>query len=142
MSELRNRNELKQFQQDFYNNIDQQREYVNAENTDSDSESDNEEQLRITRLKSHKKGRMDDLVISYMINQQKEVRKVEKKMAELQRQLDKEEIESRYLKLDLNNSQVERDNALDILNQTKQTLLKTRLVLLLVIVLNFLYLFW
>ena len=92
--------------------------YVNAEN-ESDSESDDTCKIVIPRSKKKNHDTSQELLFQ-LIRQNQILSKTQKK-------LDKEEVTARYIKLDLNNTQVNLDETKDKFKVCKKELKHTRI---------------
>lgn len=102
-----NKDKVNMFQQQLDNDKDLKASFVQAENSETDSESESDA-CRIILPKKHKKNKNNNNELLYqLIKQHKVLSKTQKKMYEIQSELDKEEVINRYIKLDLNNSQVQ-----------------------------------
>ena len=99
--------------------------YVNAEN-ESDSESDDTCKIVIPRSKKKNHDTSQELLFQ-LIRQNQILSKTQKKMYELQAELDKEEVTARYIKLDLNNTQVKLDETKDKFKVCKKELKHARI---------------
>ena len=87
--------------------------YVQAEN---DSDSDSEEESCKIIIPSRPKNKNTDTsqeLLFQLIRQNQVLSKTQKKMYQLQAELDKEEVTARYIKLDLNNTQVKLEETND-----------------------------
>jgi hypothetical protein len=95
------------FQKVLDNDCEVRSEYVNAENQ-SEDDSEESEACKIiipTRPKKKYTDTSQELLFQ-LLKQNQMLSNAQKKMYKLQAELDKEEIITRYIKLDLNNSQV------------------------------------
>lgn len=100
--------ELKNFQKDLVNNVDEQRNFVLAENSSESETSDSEhDEIRIRAPRASKKSKIDEMIMHELVNQQQKMLKLQRKLSKVEREVDREEIQTRYLKLDLNNKEVE-----------------------------------
>ena len=99
---MENKNEnVHMFQKNLDNDKDLQASFISAE---ADSESDSETCKIVLPRRARKRGTDTNQELLYqLINQQTVLAKTKKKMYELQAEIDKEEVVTRYLKLDLNN---------------------------------------
>ena len=97
--------DLKNFQRYLDVNEDEKRHFVNNEVvSDSDEESDT---IKIVHPKKYKKKNgVDIMLMEQLISQQNAYLKAQKEIYKLHTEIDTEEIKTRYLKLDLNNIQV------------------------------------
>lgn len=96
------------------NNKEKKEEFIRSEvdtkddtNSESESESGSDEEackVIIPKKKRSKENTSQEL-LRELLSQHKEVSKLQKKMYQLQSELDKEEISCRYTKLDLANAQ-------------------------------------
>ena len=144
MSELRQRpksQELNEYQQDLATNEEKQRDFVLNNNNSSEYSDDSDDHVRIFHHRSSRKSNID-LILEQLIYQQNLTRRAERKLSELQRELDREETAKRYIELNLNNREVERDQYKEQCKHAKQILLKTRVALALLIFINVLYFFY
>lgn len=94
---------LNEFQKRLSKDKDVQNEFVDSKYSDSDEEV--ELQLD-TKKKS--KGYLYENIFRQLIKQQNAYLKSQKKIYELKSEIDTEEVKTRYLKLDLNNMQLEK----------------------------------
>ena len=119
-----NRDKLNIFQKQLDEDEETKSSFVDASNDESDSET---EGCKIVFPK-HKRKRNDTIqeLLHQLLQQNKELVKIQKKQYELQSELDQEEIRGRYVKLDLNNAQVAADDAKDKLKTTKKRLFKSQ----------------
>jgi hypothetical protein len=104
-------NNVNMFQKVLDDNSEMKSSYVHTEN-DSDSESDDACKIIIPSRPKKKNTDTSQELLFQLIRQNHVLSKTQKKMYQLQSELDKEEITTRYIKLDMNNIQVE-------LNETK-----------------------
>jgi hypothetical protein len=98
--------------------------YIQAEN-DSDSEEEEEEESCKIIIPPRPKSKHTDTskeLLFEMIRQNTILLKTQKKMYKIQAELDKEEVSSRYLKLDLNNIQVKLEETNDKIKIYKKEL--------------------
>lgn len=93
------------FQKNLNDNKEDQTQFIyNKDDSDIDSDSE----YNLTLPKKAKKGDTINYELLYqIINQQNNISNVKKKVYKLQSELDQTEIKTRYLKLDLNNAQIE-----------------------------------
>ena len=108
--------ELKQFQTNLAVDSEKKNLYVNAE---IDSEEDDDQEKIISVSKSKK---IDNIMMQELILQQKRTLQAHKKIYKYKNELDTQEVKMRYLKLDLNNATLERDNFKEDNNVLKHNL--------------------
>lgn len=101
------------FQKTLDNDKDMKNSFINAEVDESDSEDDTCE-IIIPKRKKKKGIDTSQELLFQLIKQHHILSKTQKKMYELQSEIDKEEVSTRYIKLELNNTQVnlEKNNVL------------------------------
>lgn len=95
--------------------------YVHAEN-DSDYESEDDACKIVIPRANKKHTDTSKELLFQLIRQNQVLSRTQKKMYELQSELDKEEITSRYIKLDLNNTQVKLDETKEKFKACKKEL--------------------
>ena len=103
---------LHMFQKNLDDDTDMQSAYIKAENV---SDSSDAESCKIVLPKRTKKKHVDTSqeLLFQLLRQHKELSKTQKKMYELQSEIDREDVVTRYIKLDLNNTQVKLDETED-----------------------------
>ena len=134
-----NNSTLNMFQRNLNEDTDLKSSYVNAENSDSEDSEDSEcsETVESTnackiifpksnRSKNKKLDTSQEL-LSQLIKQHQVSSNTQKKMYKLQSELDKEEITSRYIKLDLNNTQIKLEEYKEQLETSKQQLTNSKI---------------
>jgi hypothetical protein len=101
--------------------------FVNAENV-SESEEDSDDdtcKIVIPKRKNKNKDTSQEL-LAQLMNQTQVLAKTQKKLYQLKSEINKEEITTRYIKLDLNNAQVKLDETKVKLKVVKKELLHAR----------------
>jgi hypothetical protein len=116
---------LNMLQRNLDRNQDFRSTFISAENSDSDS-SESESCKIVLPKKRRKKVDTSQELLFQLIKQNKNLSKTKKKMYSIQADLDKEEIKSRYVRLDLNNAQVECQEVTEKLKQSNSDLHKVR----------------
>ena len=118
----------------FQKNINEDSEVKNAfikaenVNSDSDSEYDSDNKCKIIIPKSKNKNKdTSQELLAQLMNQNQVLAKMQKKFYKLKTEMDREEITSRYIKLDLNNVQVKLDENKEKLNIVKKQLKNSRI---------------
>lgn len=96
--------ELKSFQKDLSNDNDKKRHYVEKD-YDTDEEEEDVEEYTV----SVKNGNIDTMMMRELLRTQSQFVKSQKELFKLQTEIDTNEVHLRYLKLDLNNAQVNND---------------------------------
>ena len=132
-------NPLKKYQKKLDGDSDMKSEYITAlgeSNSDySDSDSDSgaaRDNFKVIIPKSRGKSRdkyrdrYREEIFAQLIKCQNVLSKTKRKVYKLEADADKEEIISRYIKLDLNNAQVENTELKEKLSQTKLKLTRAR----------------
>ena len=120
------RDKLNIFQKQLDDDEETKNSYVTASKDGSDSDSDSDSESESERCKivfpKHKRKKTDTSqeLLFQLLHQHKQLAKSQKKQYELQSELDQEEMRGRYVKLDLNNTQVEAKEAKEakIINNT------------------------
>jgi len=100
---------VRQLQEHLHHDNVTQREYLDHDASDSSSvseSSDAECRVTIPRRRNKGKAKSIDFLLQELITQQKMYLKSQMKVMLLKSERDVEEVRTRYLKLDLNNSQV------------------------------------
>ena len=128
-------NTLNMFQRNLNQDNELKSSYINAENSDSeDSESEIEESTNACKIvfpnsnrSKNKKLDTSQELLSQLIKQHQVSSNTQKKMYKLQSELDKEEITSRYIKLDLNNTQIKLEEYKEQLETSKQQLTNSKI---------------
>jgi hypothetical protein len=95
--------DLKEFQKKLDTSFEDKEYYLNAE---AESDEDEDTQIRISAPRKNKKPSIDTALMEQLILANQNVLKAQKKVYKLTSDLDIEEVKMRYLKLDLNNSDV------------------------------------
>ena len=116
----------------FQKNINEDSEvknaFIKAEKVDSDSEYDSDNKCKIIIPKSKNKNKdTSQELLAQLMNQNQVLSKMQKKFYKLKTEMDREEITSRYIKLDLNNAQVKLDENKEKLNIVKKQLQNSRI---------------
>jgi hypothetical protein len=104
---MQNSEYVKEYQHDLDSNVQARREFVEAEN---ESEPENQ-QIRIYAPKQNKKNHIEEMMLQQFISQQQEYLLAQKKIYKLKTTINTEEVKTRYLKLDLNNVQVDLEKS-------------------------------
>jgi hypothetical protein len=132
--------DLNMFKKVLDNNYDVKYDYVNADNESEDSEADSEACKIIIPSRPKKKYTDTSQELLFQLLKQNQIlSNTQKKMYKLQGELDKEEIITRYIKLDLNNSQVKLEETNDELKIYKNKFSQCRIEILIVRCLVFMY---
>lgn len=101
------------FQKNLNSDADLQSSYINADNSDGECKNFSQTRKRTIIPDTSRE------LLFQLITQHQVLAKTQKNMYRLQAELDKEEISSRYTKLDLNNATVK-------ISETKEKLVKVR----------------
>jgi hypothetical protein len=104
--------EIKKFQVNLDSDKEAKNMFIDNEvRSDSDKcSSEDEDRVKIiSHRKSGKKGAIETMLFERMVSQQHEFLRAKKTIYRLQSEIDIEEVKTRYLKLDLNNLQVQLD---------------------------------
>lgn len=129
-SGLRQRNiqtsDVREFQRELNNDEDEKMHFVESTIPDSSSESDHDEVRIVAPRRRKKKGHIDTMLMEQLLLQQKACMKAQKKIYELQTEIDTEEIKTRYIKLDLNNAQVKANEEKEKRQNMKKELFRSR----------------
>lgn len=125
-----NNDNLNIFQKQLDNDEETKSNFITASNeeSDSDSESDSEtEECKIVFPK-HKQKKNDTSreLLYQLLQQNKQLIKARKKQYKLQSELHKEEVQSRYVKLELNNAHVVAEESKNKLKTTKKKLFRSQ----------------
>jgi hypothetical protein len=115
---------LHMYQKTLDGDSDMKSSFLHAENNDSDSDSESEKdtcKIVIPRSKKKNSDTSQELLFQ-LIRQNQVLSTTHKKMYKLQSELDKEEITTRFIKLDLNNTQVKLDETNDNFKECKKQL--------------------
>ena len=102
--------------------------FVDASNNESESESESENEgckIIFPKNKQRRNDTSQELLYQLLIQNKKHA-KVQKRLYELQSELDREEVRGRYAKLELNNVQVAVDEAKEQIKTTKNILFKSQ----------------
>lgn len=107
-------NEIKKYQREIDNNNELKNSFINNSygNEDSDDESTDDEIGIIPLPKKHNSSKLDTMLMEQLIKQQKSYLNAQKTIYKLKNEIETEEIKMRYLKLDLNNSQVKTEEVI------------------------------
>lgn len=141
----------KQYQEELDQDQDMKSDYLNAEVSSSESSDDEGSRsldFNVVLPKSSKSKRRYDTeqqLFVQLMNTQKTLMKYQKKNYKLQSEIDKSEIENRYIKLDLNNAQVKINKYKEDIKDIKAVLKKTKrdkIVMMVIICLFVLYRVW
>lgn len=135
--------QLHDFQKQLSQHESNKQNFVNAE-VESSSESEQEE-VRIVPSRRRKKDNLNIMLMEQLLHQQNSNVRAQKKIYELQSEIDVEEVKKRYLTLDLNNAQVQAEEEKNKRVKTQKELFYsraenwiTRFIILLYIVYMFL----
>jgi hypothetical protein len=110
---------LNMFKKALNEDSDMKTSYIEKQSEkDSDSE---DEPCKLIIPRSKKTDNSQELLFQF-IKQNQVIAKMQKKIYKLQTELDTEEVVSRYIKLDFNNTQVKLDETNDILIQCNKKL--------------------
>lgn len=106
--------ELKNLQHKLKNNEDAKRFYIEASDVEEDDESHcgNEVKLSLKKKNTKKrnintKGDINMILFEQFMNKQEELNKTNIELYQLKTELDVEEVKTRYVRLELNNAQVD-----------------------------------
>lgn len=116
------RDKLNIFQKQLDDDEETKNSYVTASKDGSDSESESERCKIVFPKHKRKKTDTSQELLFQLLRQHKQLAKSQKKQYELQSELDQEEMRGRYVKLDLNNAQVESKEAKEELKITSTKL--------------------
>ena len=129
-----NNSTLHMFQKNLNEDTELKSSYINAENSESDSEysDDTNEPTNACKIVFPNRSKSKNIhtsqeLLSQLIKQHQVISNIQKKMYKLKSELDKEEITSRYIKLDLNNTQIKFEESKEQLETSKQHLTKTKI---------------
>lgn len=146
-----NQPDVRKTQEHIRDDMDIKRSFVDNKNASSSDESDDSlikrDNVCLSFQPTRKKRHSMDYLLHELVAQQKLFMSSQRKVMKLKNEIDTEEIKTRYLKLDLNNSQVEVADLTDKLDTCKNKLyISSRenwisRVLILLIVLTNLYYF-
>jgi len=125
--------ELKNYQKNLDTDLENKRRFVNAENeadhdSDSEVESDTEngQECRLSLAPRRSKGKtpsIDMVLMEQLMNLNKDYLKSQKKIFKLQSEIDVEDVKTRYVKLDLNNSEVKNEELKESVHNLSRKLL-------------------
>lgn len=124
-------NTLHMFQKNVDKDSDVKKAFVNSEKNnsnsdDSDSDYDNDTcKIVIPKRKKHNDTSQE--LLFQLMNQNQVLAKTQKKMYQLKAEMNKEEVTSRYIKLDLNTAQVKLSETQAKLKIAKNQLLHSRI---------------
>jgi hypothetical protein len=102
------------FQKNLDKDADEKRHFIDAEES---SESDSEDGIRVVPPRRNRKTTIDAVLVEQLTNYQAQLLKAQRKICDLRTTNDTEEVKSRYLKLDLNNAQVDAQDSRDKLKK-------------------------
>ena len=129
-----NNSTLHMFQKNLNEDTELKSSYINAENSESDSDysddnNDPKNECKIIFPNRSKNKNIDTSqeLLSQLIKQHQVISNTQKKMYKLKSELDKEEITSRYIKLDLNNTQIKLEESKVQLETSKQQLTNSKI---------------
>ena len=131
---------LSNFQKNLGANKEIQANYLEAE-VDDGFDSDKEE-VRVVLPKHKKRSDPSTELLNQLIKQNEALSNAQRKAYKLQSELDKEEIISRYIKLDLNNTQVKLEETSTKMKSYKTSLFKAKVENWVTRVFIMLYMFW
>lgn len=95
--------------------------FISKEVDSSESDSDSVE-IIMPKIKRKKNSDTNNELLFQLLHQSQLLSKTQKKMYKLQCEIDKDEISTRYIKLDLNNAQVKIEDLKDRFSVCKKTL--------------------
>ena len=117
--------ELKNFKKNLDTNKEYQESFINSENIDDDeSDSSDTEVLENGTLfvPPKKSSKMNSVLLQQLFKQQNVILNAQRTIYKLKNDIDKEDLKMRYLKLDLNNSQLRSEELEDELTYVKMEL--------------------
>ena len=119
-------NNLHMFQKTLDDDADMQSNFIYAEVESSDSET---EACKIVLPKRPKNKHSDTRheLLFQLLHQNKIISKTQKKLYKLQAEIDTKEVSMRYIKLDLNNTQVKFEETKTKLHTCKKELVQARI---------------
>lgn len=98
---------LNMYQKNLDDDKEIQESFIKADVLDNESESESESEYKIVLPKRSKKhSDTSQNLLHQLIYQNERLSKIQKRMYTIKAELDREEIINRYIKLDLNNSQI------------------------------------
>ena len=118
---MSNDQDLKNFKKNLDTNKDDQDFYVNSEVTEDESDSSDTEILKHDELFVAPKNssKINSVLLQQLFKQQSVILNAQRTIYKLKNDLNKEELKMRYLKLDLNNSQLHSEELENQLIDTK-----------------------
>jgi len=120
-----NQSEVRISQENLRKRIDLQREFVNNDVSSTDEEDfspDETENIRVSFPKRKTKHNSIDYLLQELVNQQKYFLASQRKVMRLKCEMETEEVKTRYLKLDLNNTQIQGQELKEQLNDCTEKL--------------------
>lgn len=121
-------NDVNMFQKALDADKEMKTNFVNAEVEESESdEEDGEIGVFIPQRKKKRTSDTSQELLFQLIHQNKVLSKTQKKMYELKAEFEKEEVSTRYIKLDLNNVQVKLDDTKEKLKVCRKHLLYAKI---------------
>lgn len=139
LSEQKVNSNLSSFQKNLKNNKEIQSDYLSAEF--EDDEDDEQDEVRVV-IPNKKRVDPSTELLNQLIKQNEALSNAQKKSYKLQSELDKEEIISRYIKLDLNNIQVKLDEMSTKMKIYKKSLFQAKVENWVTRMLILLYMVW
>ena len=130
--------EVKNFQKKLDNNEEVKKAFIFSENSDTDLSSEDEIQISKSKVKEP----ISNKLFHRLVEQQETINKIQKLVYKLKAELSTEEIEARYVKLDLNNAQVKIEDLKTKLKDTQDKLYLAKTETYVMRVIAVLYLIW
>lgn len=123
-----NQRPVRNLQNKLSHSIDNRNDFLNASNSSAESDSDSESQrsCRIVVPKYHRKKDPSTLLLEQLVAQQQAFLKSQRKVYKLKGEIDTNEVRERYLKLDLNNAQVEVEELKEKKKNTEKNMFYAR----------------
>jgi hypothetical protein len=112
--------EVKNFQKKLDKDEDAKKAFIISENSDSDLDISSDEETKISKSKC--KETISNKLFHRLVEQQDAISKIQKLVYKLKAELSTEEVQARYVKLDLNNAQVKIEELESKLKDTEDKL--------------------
>lgn len=134
---------LECFQKKLSMDEDQKEHFISAgteEPASDSSESEAPKELKIVAARKRKRTSVNGILMDQLIEQQVAYLKSQKRLYKLQKNIDVEEVKTRYIKLDLNNAQVKISDLEDSVKEYSLEFLRAKSEVWVMRVLIFVYL--
>lgn len=132
--------EVKNFQKKLDKDEDAKKAFIMSENSDSELDISSDEETKISKSKC--KEPITDKLFHRLVEQQEAISKIQKMVYKLKADLSLEEVQARYVKLDLNNAHVKIEELETNMKDTENKLYLAKVENYIMRAIAALYLLW